>query len=114
MAAPVAPFEQRLASAKMPPPGPAYFHERRALWWQPTIALRQPDELPKSRRTLEDLLASEDAHENDEIWRAGVGKVNRALADGARFKHHMPLRFVVRVVTFVFVPFRPPFRRPYS
>lgn len=91
-------FEQRLASAQMPPPGPAYFHARRALWWQPTVGLRQPPELPRSRRNLEDLLASEDAHENDEIWRAGVGKVNQALADGAQFKHHMPLRFVVRVV----------------
>lgn len=97
----VASFEQRLVSTQMPQPGPAYFQARRALWWQPMVCPQQPDELHTPRRTLEDLLASEDAHENDEIWRAGVGKVYRSLVDGARFKRHMPLRLVVRVVTSV-------------
>ncbi|KAI0729337.1 hypothetical protein C8Q72DRAFT_742628, partial [Fomitopsis betulina] len=91
-------FEQRIASTQMPQPGPAYFQARRALWWQPMVVSRQPAESSTPRRTLEDLLATENAYEDDGIWRAGVGKVYRALVDGARLKKRMPLRLVVRIL----------------
>lgn len=62
------------------------------------VVSRQPAESSTPRRTLEDLLATENAYEDDGIWRAGVGKVYRALVDGARLKKRMPLRLVVRYI----------------
>ncbi|KZT72506.1 hypothetical protein DAEQUDRAFT_808963 [Daedalea quercina L-15889] len=91
-------FEQRLASTQMPPPGPAYFLARRALWWESSGNSPQQEHASTSHRKLEDLLNGQDAHESDEAWRAGLGKVYRALVSGARMKKPMPLRMVVKII----------------
>ncbi|KAH9844144.1 uncharacterized protein C8Q71DRAFT_731468 [Rhodofomes roseus] len=97
-AAAVAPFEQRLASTQMPPPGPSYFQARRAIWWEPVANTPPSEEVSMTHRRLEDLLSKEDATESDEAWRAGLGKVYRALVSGARLKKRMPLNMVIQII----------------
>ncbi|KAH9938311.1 uncharacterized protein B0H18DRAFT_966539 [Fomitopsis serialis] len=94
----VASFEQRVASAQMPPPGPDYFYAQRSLWWEPSVTPLQSHEASTSRRKLEDLLNQDDAAESDDTWRAGLGKVYRALTSGARLRKRLPLGMVVKIL----------------
>ncbi len=92
----MSPYQERLAAADLPPPGPDYFAARRALWLAPGEAPSRPTEANSSRRRLETLLATPDALEDDVIWQTGVDRVWRGLLGGARLKHPLPLTLVVR------------------
>ncbi|RDX55432.1 hypothetical protein OH76DRAFT_1319008, partial [Lentinus brumalis] len=92
------PYQERLAAAELPPPGPDYFAARRALWLAPGEAPSRPTEANSSRRRLETLLATPDALEDDVIWQTGVDRVWRGLLGGARLKHPLPLTLVLKIL----------------
>lgn len=92
----MSPYQERLAAADLPPPGPEYFAARRALWLEPIENPSYPTEPNLSRRRLESLLATPDALENEVVWQTGVDRVWRGLLGGARLKQRLPLALVVR------------------
>ncbi|TFK93605.1 hypothetical protein K466DRAFT_478267 [Polyporus arcularius HHB13444] len=94
----MSPYQERLAAAELPPPGPDYFAARRALWLAPGEAPSRPTEANSSRRRLETLLATPDALEDDMIWQTGVDRVWRGLLGGARLKHPLPLTLVLKIL----------------
>ncbi|KAI1786701.1 hypothetical protein LXA43DRAFT_975674 [Ganoderma leucocontextum] len=94
----MSPFEERLATAGLPPPGADHFAARRALWWMPGSSPPCPTEPNPSRRRLEALLAKPGALEDDEVWGAGVDRVWRGVTGGAKLKHRLPLALVIRIL----------------
>ncbi|KAI0921689.1 hypothetical protein AcW1_004411 [Taiwanofungus camphoratus] len=92
----VSSFESRLAMASLPPPGPAYFHARRALWWASGPNPPQRNQASTSRQKLEDMLRQEGAVESDQVWDAGLARVWNGLINGVRLKKRLPLSMVVR------------------
>ncbi len=92
----MSPFEERLATAGLPPPGADHYAARRALWRAPgpnPPCLTEPN---PSRGKLETLLAEPAALEDDRVWDAGLDRVWRGLTGGAKLKHRLPLALVVR------------------
>ncbi|KAF9821258.1 hypothetical protein IEO21_00866 [Rhodonia placenta] len=91
-------FQDRLAVSAMPPPGPAYFNARRALWWIPTQDTPRPADPSPARQRLEQMLSKEGAEEDDLIWSAGVERVWQGLTGGAVLKKRLPLNIVVKLL----------------
>ncbi|KAI0751580.1 hypothetical protein C8Q80DRAFT_1098039 [Daedaleopsis nitida] len=91
-------FQQRLADADLPPPGPDHFAARRALWWAPSPNPPAPAEANPSRRRLEALLSSPGAIEDDQVWEVGVDRVWRGLIGGAKLKHRLPLALILKIL----------------
>ncbi|OCH92189.1 hypothetical protein OBBRIDRAFT_791565 [Obba rivulosa] len=87
-------FEDRLAQADLPPPGPAHFAARRALWCTPTGQTPNRTE-PLFHPHLEELLHRSDIYENEKVWEAGIGQVWNGLIKGARLRKRLPLSTVV-------------------
>ncbi|KAI0711071.1 hypothetical protein C8T65DRAFT_695510 [Cerioporus squamosus] len=94
----MSPYQERLAAAHLPPPGPEYFTARRALWLAPASNPSFPTEANSSRRRLEALLEAPDALEDEVVWRAGVDRVWHGLLNGARLKHRLPLALVLKIL----------------
>ncbi|KAM5540350.1 hypothetical protein V8D89_005808 [Ganoderma adspersum] len=94
----MSPFEEQLATARMPPPGADYFAARRALWWAPGSNPPSPTEPNPSRGKLETLLAEPAALEDDRVWDAGLDRVSRGLTSGAKLKHRLPLALVIKIL----------------
>ncbi|TBU64073.1 hypothetical protein BD310DRAFT_915294 [Dichomitus squalens] len=92
------PFQNRLATATLPPPGNEHFIARRALWRTPGSNPPCPTEPNASRKRLEALLAQPDALEDDGVWDAGVNRVWDGLIAGARLKHRLPLALVLKIL----------------
>lgn len=91
----MSPFEERLATSDLPPPGAQHFAARRALWWTPGSNPPSATEPNPSRRRLEALLSQPGALEDDQVWDTGVDRVWRGLLGGAKLKHRLPLALVV-------------------
>ena len=92
----MSPYQERLAAADLPPPGPEHFAARRALWLVPGPNPSLQTEANSARRRLEKLLATPQALEDDVVWQAGVDRVWRGLINGARLRNRLPLALVVR------------------
>jgi len=88
-------FEVILSTASLPPPGPAHYAARRALWLASTPDAPLPPLPSTSRQRLEQLLSVPGAVENDEVWRAGVEKVWKGLVAGGKLKRRLPMTLVV-------------------
>lgn len=109
-------FEQLLkaSDSQLPPPGPAYYLARRALWLKsPDNFVPHDDSVPRqlstSRQKLENLLHTSDAVYNKEAWEGGIEKVFKGLSGGATLKRRLPLNLVVSrmlKVCSVLIPFR--------
>jgi hypothetical protein len=85
----------------MPPPGPALFEARRALWLAPPEdppRERHPASASTSRAKLEALLSQEGRGGDDVVWDAGLRSVWKGLISGGRLRRRLPLRMVVRNV----------------
>jgi hypothetical protein len=78
----------------LPPPGPAHYAARRALWLTPTKVPRHSPP-SSSRQRLEHLLSEKDAVNNEEAWKNGIEKVWKGLVNGGRLKRSLPLSLVV-------------------
>ena len=79
----------------LPPPGPAHYAARRALWLTPTkVPRRSPPS--SSRQRLEQILNQPGAVNNEEAWKGGIEKVWKGLVNGGRLKRSLPLSLVVR------------------
>jgi hypothetical protein len=89
-------FEDILATADLPPPGPAYYAARRVLWLTPSRPLIRPREPSSSRQRLENLLNPPGAVCDEGVWKSGVEKVWKGLTAGGRLKRRLPLNLVVR------------------
>jgi hypothetical protein len=88
-------FEDSLSTASLPPPGPAHYLARRALWLAPAPEPPLPPVPSTSRQRLEQLLSIPGAVENEEVWKAGVEKVWKGLVAGGRLKRRLPMNLVV-------------------
>ncbi|KAJ3002551.1 hypothetical protein NUW54_g5787 [Trametes sanguinea] len=91
-------FEQRLAAAALPDPGPDYFLARRAIWCTPAVNDPAPTPANASRLRLESLLDVPGAIEDDDTWRSGLDKVWEGLVAGARLRHRLPLALVIKIL----------------
>ncbi|KAE9410161.1 hypothetical protein BT96DRAFT_912999 [Gymnopus androsaceus JB14] len=98
-------FEQLLkaSDSQLPPPGPAYYLARRALWLKsPDNFVPHDDSVPRqlstSRQKLENLLHTSDAVYNKEAWEGGIEKVFKGLSGGATLKRRLPLNLVIKIV----------------
>lgn len=81
----------------LPPPGPAHYAARRALWLTPTkVPNRSPPS--SSRQRLEHLLSEKDAVNSEEAWKNGIEKVWKGLVNGGRLKRSLPLSLVIKVI----------------
>ncbi|KAI0326668.1 hypothetical protein GY45DRAFT_1328624 [Cubamyces sp. BRFM 1775] len=95
---PMSTFEQRLAAAELPPPGPELFHVRRTLWCTPGPNPPARTEPTAPRVRLETLLAVPGAVEDDNTWDAGLDRVWDGLVGGVRLKHRLPLALVIKIL----------------
>lgn len=89
-------FDELLNSTILPPPGPAHYAARRALWLKPRLAAPRPPEPSTSRDRLTTLLNMPNAINNDQVWKAGIEKVWKGLNDGGLLKRRLPMELVVR------------------
>jgi hypothetical protein len=93
-------FQHVLATATdLPPPGPAYYAARRALWLTPLPSSQARSLEPSSsRQKLENLLNSPGAACDDVVWKGGVEKVWKGLAAGGRLKRRLPLNLIIQII----------------
>ncbi|KAG6336534.1 hypothetical protein ID866_2556 [Astraeus odoratus] len=86
-----------LVNSNLPPPGPAHYAARRALWLTPT---KVPEHAPSSssRLRLEQLLSQPGAVHSDEAWKGGVEKVWKGLVGGGRLRRRLPMHLVIKVI----------------
>lgn len=101
-------FEDLLAAADLPPPGPLHYAARRDLWLRAkTAAPPRKPEPSTSRKRLETLLNSPDAANKEEVWKGGVEKVWKGLNAGGRLKRRLPMNLVVstRLELFMLQPY---------
>lgn len=68
-------FEQNLAQASLPPPGPLHYNARRELWLTQTTGPPLPPVPSTSRQRLEQLLSIPGAVHSEEVWKAGVERL---------------------------------------
>ncbi|KAI6047462.1 hypothetical protein EDC04DRAFT_2556764 [Pisolithus marmoratus] len=94
---PCRPDTYYLLGANLPPPGPAHYAVRRALWLTPT---KPPEHAPSSssRLRLEQLLSQPGAVRSDEAWKGGVQKVWKGLVGGGRLRRRLPMNLVIKVI----------------
>ena len=91
------PFEDALAHASLPQPGPAYFAARREIWTTPRGARpTQPSQPSKRSRKFQAMLQSEGPIE-DVYWRAGLDKIWKGLINGQKVREPLALRDLVRL-----------------
>lgn len=90
------PFEQELATANLPEPGPAFFEARRAIWRRPRGLRKPPADALHPR--LRKLLESDGPIEDDEYWDTGIEKFYAALVSGRKLKDPLPLRHLVKTL----------------
>ena len=88
-------FEHILSTVSLPPPGPAHYAARRALWLASTSGAPSPPIPSTSRQRLEQLLSMPGAVESEEVWKAGVEKVWKGLVAGGKLKRRLPMNLVV-------------------
>jgi hypothetical protein len=88
-------FEDSLSTTSLPPPGPAHYAARRALWLAPAPEAPLPPMPSTSRQRLEHLLSMPGAVESEEVWKGGVEKVWKGLVAGGRLKRRLPMNLVV-------------------
>ena len=93
------PFEQELATADLPEPGPAFFEARRAIWRRPRGLRKPPADALHPR--LRKLLESDGPIEDDEYWDTGIEKFYAALVSGRKLKDPLPLRHLVCCTLFI-------------
>ncbi|GLB33974.1 hypothetical protein LshimejAT787_0108580 [Lyophyllum shimeji] len=92
-------FDDILAEAKLPPPGPDHYAARRRLWLASRPNLQHAPVVPStSRRRLEHILSAPHAVEDDDVWRNGVAKVWNTLSAGGRLKRRLPMALIVKVI----------------
>ena len=87
------PFEEAMANATLPEPGPEYFAARQVIWKIP----RGPGSRssPKRSRKLEAILQKEGPLDSDEDWAAGLDKIWKGLIGGQKLKERIALRDLV-------------------
>ncbi|OAX44494.1 hypothetical protein K503DRAFT_678541 [Rhizopogon vinicolor AM-OR11-026] len=86
-----------ISNPDFPPPGPAHYAARRALWLTPTkVPRRSPPS--SSRQRLEHLLSEQGAVSNEAAWKNGIEKVWKGLVNGGRLKRSLPLSLVIKVI----------------
>lgn len=92
-------FEGLFSTVKtqMPPPGPSYYRERRALWLEQPAVMPRPVSPSPSRIKLEALLNQPGAVENEDVWKAGLKNVWKGLVGGNQLRKRLPLSIVVRL-----------------
>lgn len=78
----------------LPPPGPAHYAARRALWLTPTNIPRRCSP-SSSRQRLEHVLSEQGAVNSEQAWKNGIEKVWKGLVNGGRLKRSLPLSLVV-------------------
>lgn len=99
-------FEDLLSASHLPPPGPAHYAARRALWLAPRgSSSPRHSETSSSRKRLEMLLNSPNAVNNDQVWKGGVEKVWRGLNAGGSLKRMLPMGLVVSTLIEYFAIF---------
>ncbi|KAF8592173.1 hypothetical protein K439DRAFT_1283552, partial [Ramaria rubella] len=84
--------------ASLPPPGPAHYEARRALWLAPPATPPPAPPSSTARAKLQSLLSREDAVESDEVWDSGVKSVWKGLVGGGRLRRRLPLTMVIKVL----------------
>ena len=91
------PFEEAMANATLPEPGPAYFALRQSLWRVPRatqpVAARPA---PKRSKRLQSILQTEGPLDKQEYWDVGLEKIWKGIVGGQRLKEPLPLRDLVR------------------
>ncbi|RDB22551.1 hypothetical protein Hypma_010013 [Hypsizygus marmoreus] len=94
-------FDDILAAADLPPPGPEFYAARRKLWLTPRSDV-QPRASPQgqstSRQRLEQLLSTPNAVQNDYVWNNGVEKVYKNLSAGGRLKRRLPMALIIKIL----------------
>lgn len=91
------PFEQAMANATLPEPGPAHFAARQALWRSlPGAQPSQPSAAPRRSKKLQSILRIEGPLDREDYWNAGLEKVWKGLLSGQKLKERLPLRDLVR------------------
>lgn len=89
-------WDDILAAAELPPPGPDHYAARRNLWLTPRhIAESSSPDTSTSRKRLEEVLSLPDAVYNDEVWESGIGKVWKGLNSGGNLKRRLPMALMV-------------------
>jgi hypothetical protein len=88
-------FEELLSTTPLPPPGPAHYAARRALWLAPPFEPPAPPEPSNSRHRLEQLLSQPGGIESEAVWKGGIEKVWKGLVAGGRLKRRLPMNVVV-------------------
>ncbi|KIM90967.1 hypothetical protein PILCRDRAFT_25393, partial [Piloderma croceum F 1598] len=91
-------FEDTLSTIALPPPGPAHYTARRALWLAPVPEAPLPPVPSTSRQRLEHLLSMPGAVESEEVWKSGVEKVWKGLVAGGRLKRRLPMNLVIKIL----------------
>ena len=86
-------FEQVIENTLLPPPGPAHFAARRALWRRP---ISFPPPRTEQSAKLRELLDQEGAVDSDEVWNNGLDKIWKGVTGGGRLKRRLPMRYLVR------------------
>lgn len=95
-ALPRTPFEDALANASLPEPGPAYFAARREIWTTSRSSQSaQPRQPSKRSQKFQAMLQSEDPLD-DVYWNAGLDKIWKGLISGQRVREPLALRELVR------------------
>ncbi|KAG6854883.1 hypothetical protein C0991_012073 [Blastosporella zonata] len=94
-------FDDVLNAATLPPPGPAFYAARRALWLAPRDSPRQlptSNSPSNSRQRLEHLLRPPNAAEGDYAWNNGIKRVWKSLDAGDRLKKPLPLALIIKIL----------------
>ncbi|GJE85001.1 hypothetical protein PsYK624_010780 [Phanerochaete sordida] len=93
------PFEQAMANATLPEPGPAYFAARQALWRTvPGAQSSQPTTAPRRSKKLQSILQADGPLDTEKYWSAGLEKVWKGLIGGQKLKERLPLRDLIKIL----------------
>ncbi|KAJ3556151.1 hypothetical protein NM688_g2185 [Phlebia brevispora] len=88
-------FEDLMSSTVLPPPGPAHFAARRAIWRRPVSF--PPPSTEQSAKLVE-LLEREGPIDSDEVWNRGLDKIWKGVTGGGRLKRRLPMRYLIKIL----------------
>ncbi|EKM59801.1 uncharacterized protein PHACADRAFT_181764 [Phanerochaete carnosa HHB-10118-sp] len=93
------PFEEAMANAALPEPGPAYFTARQAIWRVPrSVQPSQSRPEPRRSKGLQSILQEEGPLDKQEYWESGLDKIWKGLIGGQRLKERLPLRDLIKIL----------------
>ncbi|KAF8076572.1 hypothetical protein FPV67DRAFT_1393301, partial [Lyophyllum atratum] len=92
-------FDDILAAANLPPPGPDLYAARRSLWLAQRPSTRPTSVVPStSQQRLQHILSPPNAVDDDDVWNNGVAKVWHTLSAGGRLKRRLPMALIIKVI----------------